>query len=310
VSETDEGRRLGPAVGVFGLFVATLLGGVALAQPFLGAQLQQFDNPGDPANAGLIVAEVVVATGVFLLAFRYDLGELLVRILILGVFAVAFHYPVSVALEAAGVTPAWPPALAVGLVGAAVLWLYPEWYVIDAAAVLAGATFVALFGISLAPLPVVTLLVAMAVYDAYSVYVSEHMQSLGSGILDLRLPMVFVVPPTVGFSLREIDEMADLGERGVAVLGLGDAFFPGMLAVSGATFLEATPVVAGLNLPGLGALVGGAAGMVALLVLVHRIERAHAGLPPLNGGVLLGYLAGAVAAGVPIAEALGVAPYL
>jgi presenilin-like A22 family membrane protease len=50
--------------------------------------------------------------------------------------------------------------------------------------------------------------------------------------------------------------------------------------------------------------------MCALLLLVHRVERAHAGLPPLNGGVVLGYLAGALAAGVPLPEALGLAAYL
>jgi len=104
--------------------------------------------------------------------------------------------------------------------------------------------------------------------------------------------------------------MSDLAEQGVALLGLGDTFFPGVLAVSAATFLDAPAVVAGLNFPGLGALVGGLVGMVGLLVLVHRIERAHAGLPPLNAGVLLGYLAGAMLAGVPVVDALGIGPYL
>jgi presenilin-like A22 family membrane protease len=46
--------------------------------------------------------------------------------------------------------------------------------------------------------------------------------------------------------------------------------------------------------------------MGGLLYLVHRVDGAHAGLPPLNAGVLAGYLVGAVAAGVPITAALGV----
>jgi presenilin-like A22 family membrane protease len=45
--------------------------------------------------------------------------------------------------------------------------------------------------------------------------------------------------------------------------------------------------------------------MVGLLYLVHRVEGAHAGLPPLNAGVLGGYFVGCVAAGIPIATALG-----
>jgi presenilin-like A22 family membrane protease len=38
--------------------------------------------------------------------------------------------------------------------------------------------------------------------------------------------------------------------------------------------------------------------------------RAHAGLPLLNGGAIAGYLVGAVAAGIPVVEALGLAPYV
>jgi presenilin-like A22 family membrane protease len=312
MSEAAERDRsdLIPAGGVFALFAATVLGGVAMAQPFLGAGLQQFENPSDPGNAALIGVEILVVTAIFLVAFRYELGAMLVRLLVVGVFALALHYPVAVALSALGVGPATPVALVAGLLGGVVLWVFPEWYVIDAAGVLVGATFVAMFGISLGPLPVLALLVGMAAYDAYSVYVSEHMQSLGSGVVDLKLPMVFVVPPDLDFSLREVDDMAAVGERGVALLGLGDAFFPGMLAVSAATFLDAPAVVAGLNLPGLGALVGGFLGMLALLGIVHRVEGAHAGLPPLNGGVLLGYLVGVLAAGVPLVEALGAGPYL
>jgi presenilin-like A22 family membrane protease len=45
--------------------------------------------------------------------------------------------------------------------------------------------------------------------------------------------------------------------------------------------------------------------MAALTYLVHRVEGAHAGLPPLNAGVLAGYLVGAVAAGIPVTAALG-----
>jgi presenilin-like A22 family membrane protease len=38
--------------------------------------------------------------------------------------------------------------------------------------------------------------------------------------------------------------------------------------------------------------------------------RAHAGLPLLNGGAIAGYLVSALATGVPIVDALGVAQYL
>jgi presenilin-like A22 family membrane protease len=311
--ERSKAFELAPAAGVFALFTLTVVGGLALVVPFREAGLQAFENPSSLSNVGLIVVEVVVATALFLLAFRYDLGETIVRVFVVGSFAYVLQYPLAVFLD--GVVPA-SQFVAVGFAVcvAAVLWVYPEWYVLDAGAVMFGAAAIALFGASLAPLPVVVLLVVMAAYDAYSVYVSEHMQSLGGGIVDLKLPMVFVVPAERGFSMLDVDDLEGLAS-GAHLLGLGDAMFPGLLAASGAVFLSppegpAEAVLFGLNGPALGALVGSLVGMVALNVILFRFRRTHAGLPALNAGVIGGYLVGAVVAGVPVVEALGLGPYL
>ena len=297
-----------PVAGVIGLFTATLLGGLALVGPFQAAGLQAFEDPSSLSNVALIVVEVLVATGLLLLAFRYDRGDLVVRAVVLGSVALLLQYPVAVALPAGVPAPEWV-GLGVGAVVAGVLWVYPEWYLIDAACVAFGASAIAVFGVSMSPLPVLVLLVLMAAYDAYSVYVSEHMQSLGSGVVDLKLPMVFVVPTERGFSLREAADLEELSS-GAMLLGLGDAVFPGLLAASAAVFVDAEPVVAGLNAPALGALTGALVGILALEAILYLVRRAHAGLPALNGGVVAGYLAGAAIAGVPLVEALGLAPYL
>jgi presenilin-like A22 family membrane protease len=47
------------------------------------------------------------------------------------------------------------------------------------------------------------------------------------------------------------------------------------------------------------------AGLAALGYIARRFEGVHAGLPPLNAGVLLGYLAGTVVADLPLTAALG-----
>jgi presenilin-like A22 family membrane protease len=52
-------------------------------------------------------------------------------------------------------------------------------------------------------------------------------------------------------------------------------------------------------------MVGTLAGLVILLWMVLK-GRAHAGLPLLNGGAISGYLVGALASGIPLAEALGI----
>jgi presenilin-like A22 family membrane protease len=311
-TETERPERkafaLLPAAGIFALFLLTILGGLALVIPFRSAGMQAFENPSSLGNVGLIVVEVLVATAVFLFAFRSKRGMKLVRVLVVGGFAVVLQYPFAVLLPAS--VPA-PLVVSVVLSGglALLLWVFPEWYVIDAAAVTFGAVAVALFGVSLSPLPVLVLLVSMALYDAYSVYVSEHMQSLGEGIVDLKLPMVFVVPTDPSFSLLAVDDLEGLSS-GAHLLGLGDAMFPGLLAASGAVFVDSPSVFAGLNAAALGALAGAIVGMTVLNIILFRFRRAHAGLPALNGGVIAGYLVGAAVAGVPPMEAMGLAPYI
>jgi len=314
---------LGPILGLFVLYLLTVLGGVALAGPFESTGVPTFEDPGNVANVGLIFVEIVIITALFVLITRYGYGMRVLRILVLAVFG----YATSLAVTGAGL----PAATIVGpAVGAAVflaLLVHPEWYVINAAAVVAGAAIIAQFGNGLGPLPTLIFLVGMAAYDAYAVYVSEHMQQLGGGVGELKLPMMYVVPPSLSFSMDAMgnpfetpddpepvdtdrdDAAPEAGGDGDTpiLLGLGDAIVPGLLAVSAGQFLPADPLIAGtiVNAPALGAILGSVVGLGGLLVLLYLIERAHAGLPVLNACVILGYLAGAAAAGVPIATALG-----
>jgi presenilin-like A22 family membrane protease len=328
-----------PYVGIVALYTATVLGGLALADEMGAMGLVLFEDPGNVGNVGVFAVLVLATTGVMVLAFRYEVGDLLVRAFLLAsagsLTAVAFVAVTGigqVATEGAALgLPTGPVSGAVAVGTAVVLWVYPEWWLNDLAAVVFGAAAIPMLGLGFGPFPVVVLLVLWAGYDAYAVYVSGHMQELAAGLGDLKAPIVFVVPYSLSYSLREEGlALADPDEEGddstepadgtaadetstedgmhnVALLGLGDALIPGMLAVSAGAFLDAPVVVPALNanLPALGALVGGLVGMGGLLYLVHRVEGAHAGLPPLNAGVLGGYLVGAVAAGVPLTAALG-----
>lgn len=328
----------GPILGLFALYLLTILGGVALAGPFEATGVQTFENPDSVANVGLIFVEIVIITALFVLITRYGYGRRVLRVLVLAVFG----YATYLAVFGSGVpaSDVVGPVLAIAVFLA--LLLHPEWYVIDATAVVAGAAIIAQFGNGLGPLPTLVFLAGMAAYDAYAVYVSEHMQQLGGGVGELKLPMMYVVPPSLSFSMADMgnpfeeasdgaesgdqggdtdgseadtgdgpeganDPGGDAGEDTPILLGLGDAIVPGLLAVSAGQFLPADPLIAGtiLNAPALGAILGSVVGLVGLLALLYAIERAHAGLPVLNACVILGYLVGALAAGVPIAAAFG-----
>ena len=144
----------------------------------------------------------------------------------------------------------------------------------------------ALFGLSLTVLPALLLLLILAVYDALSVYKTRHMVALAERAIEIKAPLLFVVPRKKGYSFlaRESRE-----EKGAYFLGLGDAVIPTVLVVSAMWSLPA-PSIFGLALPAAGAMAGTYVGFLALS-LTSR-DRPQAGLPFLNGGAILGFLIG------------------
>jgi presenilin-like A22 family membrane protease len=330
------------------LFLLVQLGALALVPTFYAEGYQQVEDPTDPTNSLLYVAAILVATALMLAAFRYDF-DWAVRGVVVLTSGLLSWYVFSAVVPGTRL----PMALAAGV--AVALFAYPEWYVIDTAGVLMGAGAAALFGISFGVLPAVVLLLVLAVYDAISVYGTRHMLDLAEGVMDLRIPVVLVVPTTLSYSLLDADfaganevhddgdapvdgdtpddaatadgggadvDAADTGDadtdaddstRDAFFVGLGDAVMPTVMVASGAFFSPAASLgvstLPALNLPALTAMVGTFAGFFALMWAVMQ-GRAHAGLPLLNGGAVGGYLLGSLVAGVPLVDALGLAPYL
>ncbi|GAB7095065.1 presenilin family intramembrane aspartyl protease [Halolamina litorea] len=320
------------------VFLLVQLGALALVPSFEASGYQQFENPQDPTNSLIYIALILVMTALMLAAFKYDY-DWVVRAFVVFTSGLLSWYVLGTFLPDLASIPA------AALVSVA-LWVYPEWYVIDAAGVMMGAGAAGLFGISFGLLPAILLLTVLAVYDAISVYGTEHMLDLADGVLDLRIPVVLVIPLTLGFSvLPEDDEGADAAadggdtdaagaehtddetgpsspsdeaaiegesdavtDRDAFFIGLGDAVMPTVLVASAAQFLDAGAIgfgpIPALNVPALTAMVGTFVGLFILLRMVFA-GRAHAGLPLLNGGAILGYLAGALAVGVPLTTALG-----
>ena len=337
------------AVATLSLFVLVQLGSLALVQPFMDAGYQTVEDPSDPTNSLLYLGAILVATVVMLAAMRFGVDRLLQGLILFAAVFLSF-YVFTVVIPPA-VTAAGVNLLAVGaaLALGGGLVAYPEWYVIDAAGIVMGAGAAGLFGISFGLLPAIVLLVVLAVYDAISVYGTEHMLTLASGVMDLRLPVVLVIPLTLSYSFLEDsgpETLDDSGsdeadddpdadeadddpdadeadddpdaedplERDAFFIGLGDAVIPTILVASAAFFRPGgAPLldVPGLavTLPALGAMAGTLAGLLVLLWMVMK-GRAHAGLPLLNGGSIAGYLLGATLAGVALVDAVGVAPYL
>ncbi|USZ68597.1 presenilin family intramembrane aspartyl protease [Halorussus salilacus] len=329
----DRTRVFAAAGFTVALFLLVQLGALALVEPFQRAGYQQVENPSDPTNSVVYVGAVLVLTAAMLAIIKLDVQWLL-RAAIILTSGLLSWYVFSVLVPPWVVVPvggAPVNLLAVGAAGAVSLALlvHPEWYVIDGAGVIIGAGAAGLFGISFGLLPAILLLGVLAVYDAISVYGTEHMLTLASGVMDLKIPVILVVPLTLSFSFLdeedderaesegdEPDESADdahpeaerpeITDRDAFFIGLGDAVMPSVMVASAAFFAPADPLVSGiaLNLPALTAMVGTLAGLLVLIWMVMK-GRAHAGLPLLNGGAIGGYLVGALASGMTLMQAVG-----
>ncbi|GCF12907.1 hypothetical protein Harman_08420 [Haloarcula mannanilytica] len=205
-------RILGGCGLIAGIFLFVQLGALALVQPFESAGYQAVEDPSDPTNSLMYIGAILVATVVMLLAFRYDVDQLIRDLIVFSAAWLSlyvFQVLVPPVFTYAGLNVV-AVALALGL-GAALL-LYPEWYVIDAAGAVMGAAAAGLFGISFGILPALVLLTVLAVYDAISVYGTEHMLTLASGVMDLKVPVVLVIPMTLSYSYLDAttpDPMAE-----------------------------------------------------------------------------------------------------
>jgi len=331
VSHSQREPTPRPALGVglaVAVFLVVQLGALALVPDFSEAGLQATPDPADPTNTVVYVGAILVMTALMLAAFRYG-GDIVVKLVILGTSGMLSWYVFTELLPG-------PAAIAAAALVPVLLWVHPEWYVLDATGAVIGAAAAGVFGISFGLLPALLLLTVLAVYDAISVYQTEHMLDLASGVMDLNIPVVLVFPLTLDYSVFDDEEtfadddtedrataadgagesIADAtGEesRGVFFVGLGDAVMPTVLVASAAFFSPApslgVPFVSGLNLPALLGMVGTFVGLAVLLRMVFAGE-AHAGLPLLNGGTIAGYLLGSVASGVSLVTALGLGPYL
>ncbi|MDH4123492.1 MAG: presenilin family intramembrane aspartyl protease, partial [Thermoplasmata archaeon] len=174
------------------------------------------------------------------------------------------------------------------------LWKKPEWYVIDSIGLVMAVGIVALLGISLGILPVLILLIALAAYDAISVYKTKHMIKLADGVMDMGLPLLLIVPKKLPYSFMKNKpriQSAEKKEREAFFIGLGDIIIPGILPASAFWFTGDELMVFGLPANLVIAMCTIAGGVIGLLLLMRIVLKGNpqAGLPLLNAGTIAGF---------------------
>jgi presenilin-like A22 family membrane protease len=270
-----------------------------ISLPVQAAGITAFEDPASLANPFIFIAILLVFTGFLLLLIKYGKKEWLAVIIGISIFLTfVYIFTALVYAVTADQNLGIFLIIALSILATVVLYKYPEWYVIDSLGILIAAGVAAIFGSSLEWYLVVLLLVLLAVYDAISVYKTKHMITLAEGVIDLKTPILFVIPKRRDYSfIRDgIGKLDDGSERAAFIIGMGDLIMPSILVVSANVFLQGWRLAGIINLPALGAMIGSLAGLAVLLHFVSS-GKPQAGLPPLNGGTILGFLAGWVLAG-------------
>ena len=270
-------------LGMGCFILITQLLAVLLAAPLDAAGMQAFENPESLWNPLYFFGFIIAFTAFILIVLKYG-GEKLVYFVMLAAVTLTIYYVMVVLLPYRFV----PEVVTIAL--ALLLFTYPEWYVLDVTGLLIGGGAAAIFGISLSILPVLLLMIILLVYDAIAVYKTKHMVALAESVVDLHMPVLFVLPRHLHFSLLKGSEM----EEGF-FMGLGDAIIPSVLVVSANALPDALQFFGLINAPALGALLGTLMGYAALTGIAGR-GKPHAGLPFLNTGAIIGFLIGYAAA--------------
>jgi len=277
-----------PVALMGGLFVLVDVLALLLVTPFQALGVTVFENPNDPADLLFFFVTFIVFTAIILLLAKYS--ERVVQGIVLGSTGYLVFFMLYPLL---GFVLPDPAALVISLVVSAVLLIllikHPEWYVIDVCGVLIGLGAITLLGISLNILLVIILLAGLAVYDAISVYRTKHMITLTDVVVDLKLPVVLVIPKIRDYSLvrdkKRLKEKLEEGEeREAFLMGLGDMVMPGILVTSAFSNIATNGLLIALSV-----MVGTLCGFVALMFFVLR-GKPQAGLPLLCSGAILGYL--------------------
>ena len=249
-----KGRYL---LGVFYILTGVL--SIAIAPAFSNAGMQAFKNSSDVTNSFAYILMILAFTAFILLIIRFR--KTLIKPLFYALLFVTYFYGF---LPFIGILSVIPSSIILYL-----LIKTRHWIVVNISAIIIGATVTAIFGISMEPLPVIVLLIALAAYDYLAVYKTKHMLTLADSISEMKIPVVFIIP----------------GKERDAIMGVGDAVMPNILVVSGFIFGNCLiqPLVT---------FVSGIVGLVFLLSMVERSKKAHPGLPILNFSVIAGYIIG------------------
>jgi presenilin-like A22 family membrane protease len=291
--KTEKRTAVLPMFMMGGLFIVIHLLSILITQPFEDTGMDVFDNPNDPVNLLIFFAIMLIVTVTILLIAKFWKKQL-IQIIILGSIAYTTFFVFYILLFF--VVPEIF-SLSLSIIFAAVLVValikHPEWYIIDLCGIIVGVGSIGIFGISLSVFLVIVLLIGLSLYDAISVYKTKHMIDLADAVMDLKLPVMMVIPKIRRYSLLKEtkgikEKLEEKEEREAFFLGLGDIVMPGILVVSVFQNIPDNGLLVALSV-----MIGTIIGFAVLMTVVIK-GKPQAGLPYLCSGAILGYVVSSI----------------
>ncbi len=291
MTEEKSGKRAAvfPIFLMGGLFVVIHLLSMLITKPFEDTGLDVFDNPNDPTNLLVFFVIMLIVTATILLIAKFWKKQL-IQVIILGSIAYTSFFVFYPLLS---FVVSYTMSLFLSVITAAILIValikHPEWYIINLCGIIVGVGAIGIFGISLSIFLVIILLIGLSIYDAISVYKTKHMIDLADTVMDLKLPVMLVVPKKRNYSLLKEtkglkEKLEEKEEREAFFMGLGDIVMPGILVVSSFYNIDSNGLLIALSV-----MLGTLLGFVVLMSVVIK-GKPQAGLPYLCSGAILGYL--------------------
>lgn len=244
-------------LSVFYLLTGAL--SLLIAPNYAMTGIRAFENPSEVSNSLYYLLMIIAFTAlvIFLAKFRKVFLKAIFYFLILLTYLYAF-------MPFLGAISVFPSVILLYL-----LISKKHWIVLNISGLLIASAITAIFGISFEPYPAIVLLVILAVYDYIAVYKTKHMIKLAESVSDINVPVLFVIPRK---------------DRN-AIMGVGDVVIPNILAVSSYIFNHCL-------IQSVFVILFGYIGLIILMRFVEEKGGAHAGLPFLNTGAIIGYLIG------------------
>jgi presenilin-like A22 family membrane protease len=247
-----------------------------------GVLPQTFSDSNSILDSVQFLISVLAVTAVMLLIIKLKLGWLikiiihlilLVNLIVLASVLLSSYYPNASDYFQYGI-------IALCILVITVLYVYPEWYLINLVGICVTASFGYSIGGFMSVKIAILLLLLFSVYDFIAVFLSKHMIALASMALEQKLPLLFIIPPSLSFSY--VKQKIDMETRsGAQLIGFGDAVFPAVLAV-------AVKISYGINMF-YGVVLGTVIGCIILEYVLIRFNRPLPALPFLCPCAIVGF---------------------